>query len=48
MSVIAVIKVPKVKERKVHAPPTRIMRDRRNRRLKDARRKREVFDHESS
>jgi hypothetical protein len=38
MSVIAVIKVPKVKVRKANAPPAQVMRDRRNRRPKDARR----------
>lgn len=44
MAIIATIKVPTVKTRKASPPPSRIMRDRRNRRPKDARRKREAFD----
>ena len=44
MAIIATIKVRAPKVRKPSAPPTRIMRDRRNRRPKDARRKREAFD----
>ena len=44
MSIIATIKVPKVKVRKAPVPATRIMRDRRERRPKDARRKREQYD----
>lgn len=43
MAIIATLHIPKPKERKVNAPPTRIMRDRRNRRPKDARKKREFF-----
>ncbi len=44
MSTVFTIKVPKVKVRKTPAPPCKIMRDRRERRPKDARRKREAFD----
>lgn len=44
MSTIFTIKVPKVKVRKTPAPPCKVMRDRRNRRPKDARRKREHFE----
>lgn len=44
MSIIATIKVPTPKVRKPLAPPTKVMRDRRNRRPKDARRKREAFE----
>ncbi len=44
MSIIATIKVPKVKVRKAPVPATRIMRDRRERRPKDARRKREQYE----
>lgn len=44
MAVIATIKVKAPKVRKQSAPPSRIMRDRRDRRPKDARRKREQFD----
>ena len=43
MSIIATIKVPTPKVRKPAPPVSRIMRDRRNRRPKDARRKREQF-----
>jgi hypothetical protein len=44
MAVIATIKVRAPKVRKAPAPPCKIMRDRRDRRPKDARRKREHFD----
>lgn len=44
MSTVFTIKVPKAKVRKAPAPPTKIMRDRRNRRPKDARRQREHFE----
>lgn len=44
MAIIATIKVPTPKVRKAPAPPCKVMRDRRNRRPKDARRKREAFD----
>ena len=44
MAVIATIKVPTPKVRKQAPPPTKVMRDRRDRRPKDARRKREAFD----
>jgi hypothetical protein len=44
MSIIATIKVPKVKVRKAPVPATKVMRDRRNRRPKDARRIREQYD----
>lgn len=43
MSIIARIKVAKPKERKALPPPSKVMRDRRNRRPQDARRKREQF-----
>jgi hypothetical protein len=44
MSTAFVIKVPKVKAgRRSPVPPTKIMRDRRDRRPKDARRKREQY-----
>lgn len=46
MAVIATIKVRAPKVRKPAAPPTKVMRDRRNRRPKDARRKRETFDYQ--
>ncbi len=45
MSTIFTIKVPTPKVRKAPAPPCKVMRDRRNRRPKDARRKREAFDY---
>jgi hypothetical protein len=44
MSTAFVIKVKAPKTRKPMAPPTKVMRDRRNRRPKDARRKREAFE----
>lgn len=44
MSTVFTIKVPKVKVRKAPVPATKVMRDRRNRRPKDARRQREHFD----
>jgi len=45
MSTIFTIKIRAPKVRKVPAPPTKVMRDRRNRRPKDARKKREQFDY---
>lgn len=45
MSAIFTIKVPKPKVRKAPVPATKVMRDRRNRRPKDARRKRDQFDY---
>jgi hypothetical protein len=45
MSTVFTIKVPKVKVRKPSAPPQQVMRDRRDRRPKDARKKREQFDY---
>ena len=44
MAIIASIKVRMPKVRNAPAPPSKVMRDRRNRRPKDARRKREAFD----
>lgn len=44
MSIAFTIKVHTPKVRKASAPPTKVMRDRRNRRPKDARRKREAFE----
>jgi len=43
MSTVFVIKVRTPKVRKAPVPTTKIMRDRRNRRPKDARRKREAY-----
>lgn len=43
MSTIFTIKVGTPKVRKAPVPATKVMRDRRNRRPKDARRKREAF-----
>ena len=43
MSTVFTIKVPKPKVRKAPVPATKVMRDRRNRRPKDARRQREHF-----
>lgn len=45
MSIIATIKVPTPKVRKAPVPATKVMRDRRNRRPKDARRKREQYEY---
>jgi hypothetical protein len=45
MATVFTIKVHKPKVRKPAAPPTKVMRDRRNRRPQDARRKRETFDY---
>lgn len=48
MSIIATIKVPKVKDRNplgMFQERKQIMKDRRNKRPKDARRKREAFDY---
>ncbi len=45
MAIIATIKVRAPKVRKQAPPPSKVMRDRRNRRPKDARRKREAFDY---
>ena len=45
MSTAFIIKVPTPKVRKPQPPATKVMRDRRNRRPKDARRKREAFDY---
>lgn len=44
MATVFTIKVRTPKVRKQSAPPTKVMRDRRDRRPKDARRKREQFD----
>lgn len=44
MAIIATIKVRAPKERKALPPPSKVMRDRRERRPKDARRKREAFE----
>lgn len=44
MAVIATIKVRAPKVRKALPPPAKVMRDRRNRRPKDARRKREQYE----
>lgn len=43
MSTAFIIKVQTPKVRKAPVPTTKVMRDRRNRRPKDARRKREQF-----
>lgn len=45
MAVIATIKVPTPKVRKPLPPPAKVMRDRRNRRPKDARKQREAYDY---
>jgi len=44
MSTAFTIKVPKPKVRKAPVPATKVMRDRRNRRPKDARKQREHFE----
>jgi len=45
MATVFTIKVRAPKVRKAPVPPSKVMRDRRNRRAKDARKQREPFDY---